>query len=274
MGDWNDIPYEQLPGAHIERKLEGYSENIKSKTIISFEYNCGDFSVSAKVEDDGIHINSRGGYSTRRDGKYFVLDYIYNSNVMERIQELVEKHNLSRGNGNTVHVNGLPDGLGDYLHVEYDSGETIFMTSNQCRMHSDETIGAIYDLFHTFALENNFDFNSEGSNVLLYDDADVEFLQGTWKGKHFGYEYVVEFKDNHVKIYKDGKLDDDCDYVIYEGNIRTNKLKDGVDEVKSEHDYEEFNTISCMRKKNKILIVAYFMKESYSTCDLIRQEVS
>lgn len=272
--DYNDIPYEELPGAHIERKLDGYSDVIKSKEITSFEYTCGDFSVSAKVEEDGIHITSRGGYSTHRDGKYFILNYIYNGDVMERIGELIDKYNLSINNGYTVHVNGLPEGLGDYLNVKYASDEAIYKVSNQCRMNSDEIVNAIYELFHSFAIENGLDFNSEGSNVLLYDDADCEYLQGTWKGKHFGDEFIVEFNGNHVKIYKDGKLDDDCDYNIYEGNIRTNKLKDGVSEATCENDYEEFNTISCMRKKNSFTIVAYFMKKSYSTCDLLKQDVT
>ena len=271
---YEDIPYEELPGAHIERKLDGYSEEIKSNEITSFEYSCGEFRVSAVKEEDGIHIYSNGGTSYRRDGKYFILKYIYNENVMERIIELVNKYNLSRNNGYVVQVNGLPEGLGDYLNVKYASLESIYKTSNQCRMLSDEEKAAIYELFHIFALENGLDFNSAGSNVQLYDDADLEYLQGTWKGKHFGDEFIVEFKDSHVKITKNGKLDDDCDYTIYEGCIRTNKLKDGVSEATSDYDYEEFNTISCMRKKNSFTIVAYFMKESYSTCDLLKQEVS
>lgn len=272
MVNYEDIPYEQLPGAHIEKHLDGYSKNIKSKNIISFEYNCGDFSVSALKKENGIHIISKGGYSNYRDGKNFIVDYVYDSDVMERIMDLIDKYNISSNNGYVEHVNGLPEGLGDFLSVKFDSDEAIYITSNQHRVLIEDAIKAIYELFHSFALENNLDFNSNGSNVKLYDDADNDYLQGVWCGTHFGDKFVVEFNGNHVKIIKNGIVDDDVDYSIFEGNIRTNKLKDGVSVADSADDYLEFNTISCMKKNNDIIITAYFMKNSYSTCDLLRQK--
>ena len=113
-----------------------------------------------------------------------------------------------------------------------------------------------------------FDFNGT-----LFEDTDLQ--ADAWAEvirRHFGREILAEFEGSHVRIYVDGKPTDDTEYIIYDGNIRPNKLKEGVAEPKSEHDYVEFEGCSCMRKKNKICLTAYFMKESYSTCDLITQK--
>ena len=135
-----------------------------------------------------------------------------------------------------------------------------------------EAAKLIYDAFHEEALKNGLDFNTKGSNVKLYDDADEEFLQGTWKGTHFGREILAEFEGNRVKIYVDGKLTDDTEYIIFEGAVRPNRLKEGVTEPQSNHDYVEFEGCSCIRKMDEISLTAYFMKESYSTCRLLTQK--
>ena len=96
-------------------------------------------------------------------------------------------------------------------------------------------------------------------NVMLYDDATVEFLQGFWKGTHFGDTILVEFIDNNIKIFVNDKLSDDTKYIIDEGSIK-------------EETNKEFSGISSLRKKNDILLTAYFLGDSYSTCDLLKQK--
>lgn len=41
---------------------------------------------------------------------------------------------MSSDNGHTIHVNGLPEGYGDELHVKFASGEAILKSSNQTKL--------------------------------------------------------------------------------------------------------------------------------------------
>lgn len=275
-----DTEVEVFGGRH-EGRIEGSSEKIESTNIISFSYSCGDysshtrygFSLSCKKEDNKLHITSTGGNGNKRDGSLFKLNY-YSDNLdfLKKLNDLIIEYQLSLNNGYTVYVDGLPWGYGDSLEVLYDSEEKIYKSSNQSPMISDDARSAIYTLFLKEALNNNLDFNSEKSNVQLYDDATVEFLQGRWKGTHFGDNILVEFNDNNIKIYVNDKLTDDSTYIIYEGNIRQDKLVEENPTTINEHSYLEFNGISCLKKKNKILLTAYFMKDGYSTCNLLIQK--
>ena len=263
----------EVEGDTTERILPGYSDNIKSKNIISFEYSNGEYNLECKKIKDVINIKSTGGYSNERDGRYFKLDYnTKNNNFLSELQNIIDKYNISKNNGYKHETAGLPSGLGDNISVLYDTNEKIWKYSNQFCTLDDEVQKALYNLFLKDAKENGYDFNSKGSNVQLYDDADENFLQGKWKGTHFGKEYIIEFNKDNIKIYEDGKLTDDTKYTIINGDIVKNKLKDGVTTPKDKNDYEEFNTISVLKKKNDILLTAYFMKDSYSTCDLLIQK--
>ncbi len=252
--------------------LDGYSEKINSKDIIFFEYK-GEFYARCELVDGVLHINNKGGNSSLRDGTYFKLDYdTSNKELLNKLQEIVEKYQISKNNGHEYEVAGLPAGLGDSISIVYASDEKIWKSSNQNLTIREDAKNAIYEAFHDYAQDNNLDFTSSGSNVLLYDDADKEFVQGIWKGKHFGREYQVEFIDDYVKIYEDGKLKDNTKYTIIDGNVVVDKVKKGVDNPKNRYDYEEFNVISVMSKKNDFTMTAYFMKDSYSTCDLIKEK--
>lgn len=262
-----------MEGGRKVEYIEGLEEKIESKDIIAFSYSAPEYNVKCTKEGDKLHIISDGGYSDERDGSYFRLDYESDDlTFLNTLQEIAEKYELSKDNGYTCEVGGLPGGLGDTISVKYESGESIYKSSNQALTISEEAAAQIYEAFHQYAVKNGYDFNSEGSNVVLYNDADKEYLQGTWVGKHFGREFKAEFSGDRVKIYCDGKLTDDCGYSIYEGCVTTDELKDGVTEAKDEHDYEEFSEISCFRKCNDVSITAYFMKGSYSTDSLYKQE--
>ena len=116
-------------------------------------------------------------------------------------------------------------------------------------------------------------FNSLSDEVQqeIYDDATVDYLQGTWSGTHFNDNIKVVFNNNHVKIYVNDKITDDVDYVIFNGNVRVNKLVKDIKVANSEYDYEMFNGVAAFKKKNDILLTAYFTKNDYSTCELLKE---
>lgn len=260
-------------GVVKDRYLKGYNEKINSKDIIFFEYSSSDLYVLCEKKDDSLHIISKGENFSEKDNSYFKLDYTVDDiSYLNILQKIVEDYNISKDNGHEHEVSGLPAGLGDYISVNYESNEKIWKYSNQHKTIKEDAIKAIYDAFHDFALKNNYDFTTDKSNVVIYDDATIEYLQGTWEGKHFGKKYKVIFKDNNVKIYEDDKLTDDTFYKVIKGKIVVDKLKDGISEGKDKNDYEEFSVISTFSKKNDFSLVAYFMKESYSTCELLKQK--
>ena len=261
-----------VAGGRHESKLEGYNDVIKSKDLIKFEYYGNEYTLKANKIDNITNIYCTGGGKyNRRDGSYFIVKYeTKDDSIFKEIQQIVDKHNLTSNNGYCLHVDGLPSGIGDRLEAEYSSGEKIYKVSNQFETVHDEPKKELYDLFHKYVKKEGFDFNSEGSNVQLFDDADEEYLQGTWKGKHFGREVEVTFTGNHVTISIDGKVtDDNVEYVIFNGTVEQNKLKDGKEKAESEHDYEDFIGVSRFAKKNWFTMVGYFLQNSYSTCDLM-----
>lgn len=269
-GSTNMIP---VDGGTSVEQLHGYSENIKSRDILFFSYTGADFFVECEKENDALRILSRGGYSAQRDGTYFSLDYKSDDlSFLEILQKIIEDDEIAKDNGFVQRTDGLPEGLGDTIDVKYESGEAIYKSSNQAPTVSFDASQHIYDAFLELAEANGLDFTSAGSNVQLYDDADEEYLQGTWSGTHFGRQFTAEFEGSRVRIYCEGELTDDCEYVIYEGCVREDRLKEGVSEAESEYDYEEFSEISCFRKANDFTITAYFMKDSYSTDRLYKQD--
>ncbi len=268
-----DIELEEIIEGEVKEEiLPGYQDEIKSNHIISFEYQNSDYYFSCELEDNKIHIISKGGYSNKRDGRYFHVDYqSENLDFLNQLQRIVRKYQLSNQNGYCLEVSGLPEGLGDYLEIKYDTKERIRKENNQSRNLEEEPIQEIYQLFLEETKAHNLDFTSKGSNVLLYDDANEEYLQGLWKGNHFGEEIEVIFQRNQVKIIINNQITDDIEYVIIEGNIRPKILKNQNKNPENQYDYEEFQKISNLKKKNDHILVAYFYHPAYSTCELLRQ---
>ena len=261
----------EMCGARHESQMDDCAEEIKSKDIVSFSYVGPDFVVSAKKEGKNLHVYaSGGGKYNKRDGSYFIIKYdTEDMSLLTKLQEIIDKYGEVRGNGHCVHVDGLPPGIGDTLNVEYESGEKIYKYSNQFPTVRPETTKEFYDTFHEFVIKDGYDFTSAGSNVKLFDDADPEYLQGTWKGKHFGSEVEVTFTGNKVTIKVDGKVtDEDVEYTIFEGSVVKNKLAEGKDGT-SKGDYEKFEGVQSFCKKNYFTLSGYFTTESYSTCDLM-----
>ena len=258
-------------GGRHESKIEGCNDNILSKDIINFEYNGRGFYLYAeKIENNKIKVVASGGNTQKRDGTYFRI--VFESDDLEllnNIQKDIETYNVSIGNGNCVYVDGLPAGIGDRISVTYENGEKIYKTSNQFPTITDEAAKALYNTFKDYVVKHKMDFTSAGSNVQLYDDADEEYLQGTWNSKHFGDEISATFENYHIIITVNGNGTDDTEYTIFEGNVVKNKLKEGITEAKSYHDFEYFNGVSMFVKKNWFTMTGYFMQNSYSTSDFM-----
>ena len=272
MGGGSVDPQQFMCGGRHESTLDGYKDEIESKDIVSFDYGGPKAGLYAKrTEDNKTLVTATGGAdSRRRENKYFRIKLeTDDDSIFKDLQELVEKYELTRGNGHCVHVDGLPSGIGDRLHIFYESGEEVYKVSNQSLTMSYEASDAIYNTFLKYVQKHGCDFTSTGSNQQLYDDADEEYVQGTWKGTHFGREVVATFDKDHVTITVDGKeTDPNVPYVIFDGCVISNVLEEGKTEATDEHDYKNLNGVSCFRKKNWFTMTAYFLGESYSTCDM------
>ncbi len=260
-----------IDGGRYEEYLKECSEDIKSKDITMFSYEGNNCQLYAKKEGNVLNIKcSGGGQYNQRDGSLFSIKYETNDlSILKILQEIIDEYHETRQNGYCLTVDGLPPGIGDTLNVEYKSGEKIYKTSNQFPVVTLDAFKKFYDIFHEYVKKEGYDFNTKGSNVKLFDDADEEYLQGTWKGKHFGEKIEVTFNKNRVTIKVNDKVvDDNVEYVICDGLVRKNKVKEGIEKATSRYDYEEFDAISSISKHNYFTLDAYFCKKSYSKCEL------
>ncbi len=269
LGD-RDIQNIMAGGRH-ESQIEGLNEEIQSKNIVSFSYTGTDFYVGAKREKNKVKIICNGGGKyNRRDGSLFSIVYeTEDDSIFPLLQQVIDENHETRGNGHCVHVDGLPGGIGDRLEVEYESGEKIYKSSNQFQTVMFESSKKFYELFHEFVLKEGYDFTTAGSNVKLFDDADYEYLQGTWKGTSFGREIVVTFTGNKVTITVDETItDENVEYTIFQGSVVSNQLIEGKEKAESYHDYELFKGVSTFSKKNWFTMTGYHLGDSYSSFDL------
>ena len=189
-------------GCKHESRIEGLSDDIKCSDIIKFSYRGTDYYVEATLNDNLVHIYaSGGGKYNKRDGSYFIVRFDSDDlDFFGVLQGIVTRYGLFNNNGYCLYVDGLPGGIGDTIEINYSNGERIYKSSNQSVTISYDAINAIYDVFHDITVKNGLDFNIAGSNVKLFDDADEEYVQGTWKGKHFGSNVEVTFKDKKYTI--------------------------------------------------------------------------
>lgn len=258
-------------GGRHESQIEGLKEKIESKDIKLFSYTGTDFALLAEKANDKVKIQATGGGKyNRRDGSYFVIKYeTDDKSIFEKLQEVIEKEKVSLNNGLCLTIDGLPAGIGDTINVEYASDEKIYKHSNQSITITPTAIQSFYEIFHEFVKKYGYDFSSNGSNVKLFDDADHDYVQGTWKGKHFGSDIEVTFEDNVVTIKVDGKITDEkVEYIIIDGSIRKKQVK----EDSSKNNYEEFEGVQSFSKKNWFTITAHFYNGASSSCDLMNFE--
>ena len=68
---------------------------------------------------ESFTIISSGGNHRERDNSAFYLEYdIRDDTFFPALLNIINKNKMSSDNGHTIHVNGLPEGYGDELHVK------------------------------------------------------------------------------------------------------------------------------------------------------------
>ena len=93
-------------------------------------------------------VNGRYRHRSRFENN---VDAIFKAeqSFMERLQRIIEEHNLAKNNGLCVEVKGLPDMYGAKLRVDYASGERIYTSNNQDNFLSVSAMKAMLRLFRT-----------------------------------------------------------------------------------------------------------------------------
>jgi hypothetical protein len=269
-----DAPTEIISENIVSFKLYLFEPQRYGMTIESDEYSDKEILASQmtlkKNPDGTLNITARGGnmYSTRRDGSAFIVDFNTKDNgYTAELNKIIQKYNIARRNGHISHTDGLPSGDGDTLDVTYESAERIYINANNYRILNFYEAYDIYALFKKITRDNGLDFNTAGSNVQLYDDPTIEWLQGSWKGKHFGRDVLAVFKENHIQIFYNGELTDDTDFVIVDGTVKP------AGKGAENGEYAEFKAVTGFNKKNSFSLSGHVYKNrSSSTFELLKQK--
>ena len=133
---------------------------IESKQIIIFECKFSTFAfldldeeignrvyiLEARLENE--FVNGRYRHRSRFENNVDVK-FKAEQSFMERLQRIIEEHNLGKNNGVCVEVKGLPDMYGAKLRVDYASGERIYTSNNQDNFLSVSAMKAMLRLFRT-----------------------------------------------------------------------------------------------------------------------------
>lgn len=135
-------------------------KTIQSDTITKFEYTRGmeyDF-LAERTEEGTVHVKiiAMEPYDLHADQEinYESTDF----SLLTNLEKVIREHELSRENGYTVVVDGLPPGYGERLKVEYDTGEELFTRSNESYLFSDEIADAFSKAFRDHARAHGFTF--------------------------------------------------------------------------------------------------------------------
>lgn len=144
-------------------------KTIQSDTIIRFEYTRGTYCdfLAERTEKGTVHVKI-GMMEPYEAQVKRAIDYESTDlSLLTNLEKVIREHKLSRENGCTVVVDGLPPGYGERLKVEYDTGEELFTHSNEAYIFSDEIADAFCRTFqdhakaHGFALEEHRDAEEE-----------------------------------------------------------------------------------------------------------------
>ena len=102
--------------------------------------------LEARLENE--FVNGRYRHRSRFENNVDVK-FKAEQSFMERLQRIIEEHNLAKDNGVCVEVKGLPDMYGAKLRVDYESGERIYTSNNQDNFLSVSAMKAMLRLFRT-----------------------------------------------------------------------------------------------------------------------------
>lgn len=224
------INREDMPGGFVDRTNPDAPKVIVSKELTSFEFefNCDFFARYSSVldydvcrfslarEDEGARCIG-SGYG--RSGG-FDIEFVAELSALDALQAIVEKYDLAQYNGENRHVNGLPAHLGDWLHVKYASGESIFAANNQSPIvwNADARF-AIFYFFSDLADEADSGFYTEEAEAFQYR------VRGQWVD-HTG-RYTLELYDDAIKLYDGETLIDDTTYTFMDGKLSNTRTEDG-----------------------------------------------
>ena len=102
--------------------------------------------LEARLENEFVNgrYRHRSRFENNVDVKFKAEQFF-----MERLQRIIEEHNLAKNNGVCVEVKGLPDMYGAKLRVDYASGERIYTSNNQDNFLSVSALQAMLRLFRT-----------------------------------------------------------------------------------------------------------------------------
>ncbi len=160
----NDFGFSGTGGSYDYSKRFA-PKTIKSKEITSFEYK---FPISGLGEWNTRKIRlTRCDFTLIRNGEKaqctgigeyhseikFDFDFNTDSSALEKLQVLVDEHNLARENGIDKGKYGIREGYDSRLRIIYASGEKIFAADNSGSVLSDQANIDIYDFFMDLARE-------------------------------------------------------------------------------------------------------------------------
>ena len=145
-------------GGVVQRVTTNAPKIIESKQIIIFECKFSTLAfldldeeignrvyiLEARLENE--FVNGRYRHRSRFENNVDVT-FKAEPSFMERLQRIIEEHNLAKNNGVCVKVNGLPDMYGAKLMVDYASGERIYTSNNQDNFLSVSAIKEMLRLF-------------------------------------------------------------------------------------------------------------------------------
>lgn len=162
---------------HISRGCLA-KKTIQSDTITKFEYTRGmeyDF-LAERTEEGTVHVKiiTMEPYDLHADP---AIDYESTDlSLLTNLEKVIREHELSRENGYTVVVDGLPPGYGERLKVEYDTGEELFTRSNESYLFSDEIADAFSKAFRDHARAHGFAFEEHrNAEEEWKDDGEEDF---------------------------------------------------------------------------------------------------
>lgn len=147
-------------GGVVQRVNTNAPKIIESKQIIIFECKFSTLAfldldeeignrvyiLEARLENE--FVNGRYRHRSRFENNVDVT-FKAEPSFIERLQRIIEEHNLAKNNGVCVKVNGLPDMYGAKLKVDYASGERIYTSNNQDNFLSVNVMKAMLRLFRT-----------------------------------------------------------------------------------------------------------------------------
>ncbi len=150
-------PTDCVDGGVVTRIDRNAPKTVVSENIVSFScvfstvaicddipIEHGVYTLCAKLT--GGTVNCKFELRTRYgDGKK--LEFVTEDSFLKELQKIVRKYDFAKYNGMEHRVSGLPDMYGARIHVEYDSGESIYSSDNQSNFLPIESMSELVKLF-------------------------------------------------------------------------------------------------------------------------------